>query len=56
MSKTFRDGYYDEDGWRRKKQGKPHKQKRQKVKDYLRQIQEDFEEDIDFDEFDDYLE
>ena len=47
MSKTFRESYYD-DKWKMKKIGKTSKQKRHKVRDYIRQIErgEINEEDI----------
>jgi len=46
MSKTFKEDYYGDDNWGKKKQGKSSRQKRQKVKDYLRHIDGDFEEDF----------
>ena len=55
MSKTFREGYYDEDKWTIKKIRKTSKQKRHKVKDFLRLIEEDeinYDEDI-FEDFED---
>jgi hypothetical protein len=39
MSKTFREGYYEEDSLKIKRIAKTHKQKRQKVRDYIRQIE-----------------
>lgn len=39
MSKTFKENYYNEEGRDIKKLKKTHKQKRQRVKDYLRQIE-----------------
>jgi len=51
MSRTFKDSYYESDNFGRKNQGKSSKQKRQKIKDYLRNI-EDFDEDFeDVEEF-----
>ena len=53
MSKTFREGYYEDEGWRKEKIGKTSKQKRQKVKDYLKQIEFeelDEEDELDFEE------
>lgn len=53
MSKTFREGYYEDDGLKIKKLNKTNKQKRQRVRDYLRQIElggvaeEDEEFDLD---------
>jgi hypothetical protein len=38
MSKTFKEGYYNDDNWGIKKVEKTNKQKRQKVNDYLRNI------------------
>lgn len=51
MSKTFKKGYFDRDNWGIKKVGKSNKQKRQKVKDYLRHIEKNGvdESDEDFD-------
>jgi len=53
MSKTFKEDYYGDDGWGRKKQGKSSKQKRLKVKDYLRHLEQNGiieDEDFDFEE------
>lgn len=56
MSKSFRDTY-DSDNFGTKRINKSHKQKRQKVKDYLRQIDTDnIPDDEDFDEFNETLE
>lgn len=56
MSKSFRDTY-DIDNFGTKRINKSHKQKRQKVKDYLRQIDTDnIPDDEDFDEFNETLE
>jgi hypothetical protein len=38
MSKSFRDDYYEYEDWKIKKIKKSYKQKRQKVKDYLKRI------------------
>jgi hypothetical protein len=50
MSKTFKEGYED-DNWTTKKVGKTNKQKRQKIKDYLKNIgRRGYEEEFDIDE------
>jgi len=49
MSKSFREGYYEDDYRGMKKVGKSNKQGRQKVKDYLRKIDFNNLEEIDDD-------
>jgi len=47
MSKSFREGYYEDDRRGIKKVGKSNKQGRQKVKDYLRKINfEEIDDDV----------
>jgi len=56
MSKSFRDTY-DDDGFGTKRISKSHKQKRQKVKDYLRRLDlENITDEEEMDELNETLE
>lgn len=48
MSKTFRDNYFEDDGLGKRKSQKSHKQKRNKVKDFLRNLDTNINEEDEF--------
>jgi hypothetical protein len=50
MGKSFKDNYYDDDDFGKKRQGSNHKVNRQKIKNFLNRIDGDediFDEDFD---------